>query len=122
MNGEIFVLLDYNLNDTLTGLDFIEAQRLQGQAALSPIRMHLKTSQVPSRWQQLLGAVHILVHCLIIKPRSRICHLKRRVSRLEAWESELQPSKINSGVIILLLESDLNLDTESDTFFVPKCD
>ncbi len=33
-SNEIFVLSDYNLNDSLTGLDFIEAQRLQGQSAL----------------------------------------------------------------------------------------
>lgn len=33
-SNEIFVLSDYNLNEALTGLDFIEAQRLQGQAAL----------------------------------------------------------------------------------------
>lgn len=32
--NEIFVLSDYNLNDSVNGLDFIEAQSLQGQSAL----------------------------------------------------------------------------------------
>ena len=33
-SNEIFILSDYNLNDTLNGLDFIEAKSLQGQSAL----------------------------------------------------------------------------------------
>ena len=32
--NEVFIFSDYNLSDKLTGLDFIEAQGLQGQAAL----------------------------------------------------------------------------------------
>ena len=33
-SNEFFVLSDYNLNDSLNGLDFIEVQSLQGQSAL----------------------------------------------------------------------------------------